>query len=314
LKGTKVDPKALVKSLLILSVSVGVLLLGYYEFFVSRQPTNSLTASSLSDNSFGWKIPTALRSPNGKVINTGAFSNLRAPGGAPRGLPVRLKIPIIGVDTAIEDAYITPDGRMDVPAGSRNVAWYANGPVPGHIGSSVIGGHFGLNSGVPTVFYNLDKLRAGNKVYIENDKNETLAFVVRSIRLFNRDADATPVFISNDNLAHLNLITCEGVWNKVDNSYPDRRVVFTEAIPSEGKISVVPLTTVVPKPSLPVTAITPKVTTTPIQTPTPTPAIKVLVTPVLVSTGAATPVRSTLNPFQEFGKTILAVVSKIFSR
>jgi LPXTG-site transpeptidase (sortase) family protein len=127
---------------------------------------------------------------------------------------------------------------MDVPAGSKNVAWFALGPHPGQVGSAVIGGHFGINNGVKFVFYDLDKLKVGDKVYIVDDESNTLAFIVRSIKSFDRNADAVTVFTSNDGLAHLNLITCEGIWNKVNGSYPQRLVVFTDAIPGEGAVTV----------------------------------------------------------------------------
>lgn len=130
--------------------------------------------------------------------------------------------------SAIEDALITPDGRMDVPSGSVNVAWFSLGPHPGQPGSAVIGGHFGIKNGVPYVFYNLDKLKAGDMVYVVDDIGYVNAFVVRSISSFDRDADATTVFTSSDGLAHLNLVTCEGVWNQANDSYPQRLVVFTD--------------------------------------------------------------------------------------
>ena len=210
--------------------------------------------SFLSDNSFGWKIPPSALQPSGQVTDSGAYSSLRVAGGAPRGLPVRLKIPVIGVDTAIEDAYITPDGKMDVPAGSVNVAWYALGPKPGQIGSAVIGGHFGMDNGIPKVFYNLDKLKVGDKIYVVNDNGNNLIFSVRSIRIFGRNDDSSPVFLSSDGLAHLNIITCEGEWNRVNDSYPDRRVVFTDTLPSGDVIVVKPYVAVTPR--LPATAET----------------------------------------------------------
>lgn len=200
-----------------------------------KEPTNTR-----SDASFGWRFPVAKlpeTEPDKKLI---AYSDIRDPGGIPQGLPVRLKIPAIGVDSTIEDAFITNDGRMDVPAGTINVAWYALGPHPGMEGSAVIGGHYGIyeaNKG-PAVFYNLDKLNVGNKVYIEDDTGDTLAFVVRSIKSFDRNADATTVFTSSDGLSHLNLITCEGTWNRVNDSYPNRLVVFTDEIPAEGAVVV----------------------------------------------------------------------------
>ena len=122
---------------------------------------------------------------------------------------------------------------MDVPAGSKNVAWFALGPNPGEVGSAVVGGHFGIRDGVKFVFYDLDKLRVGDHIYIENDEDETLTFIVRRIALFDRDDDATTVFTSSDGLAHLNVITCEGIWNQVDDSYPERRVIFTDLLYGE---------------------------------------------------------------------------------
>ena len=209
--------------------------IGFVYYFLFSQPDQA--GNSIADNTFGWKYP-AVRFPL-TGPNEVAYSDIRDPGGIPQGLPVRLKIPIIGVDSVIEDALITPDGRMDVPAGSRDVAWFALGPHPGDVGSSVIGGHFGIKNGIKFVFYDLDKLKIGDTVYIEDDTNTTHGFVVRSIKLFDRNADATTVFTSTDGLAHLNLITCEGVWNQVNGNYPERRVVFTDAVAWDGTLPLV---------------------------------------------------------------------------
>lgn len=214
-----------IKVLLIAAIVFGVVGGGYYYFFSATDKAGNTAA----DTAFGWKFPTAkfpLVGPNGNPTN----SSLRIAGGIPEGLPVRLEIPSIGVDSAIEDAFITPDGRMDVPSGSVNVAWFALGPHPGDVGSAVIGGHYGIDKGVKFVFYDLDKLKIGDTVNIVDDKGNKLAFVVRSIKSFDRNADAKTVFTSDDGLAHLNLITCEGIWNQVNGSYPQRLVVFTDAL------------------------------------------------------------------------------------
>lgn len=206
---------------------------GVGSYFILSQGNQKKSLVDEIDIFFGWKFPVAEFPITGSEVQL-AYSSVRDPGGVPQGLPVRLKIPIINVNSAIEDAFITPDGRMDVPVGSVNVAWFALGPHPGQVGSAVIGGHFGISNGVPFVFYNLDKLKVDDKVYVEDDQGNTLAFQVREIKLFDRNADSTTVFTSKDGLSHLNIITCEGVWNKVNGAYPDRRVVFTDAIPTEG--------------------------------------------------------------------------------
>lgn len=262
--------KALFKLAISLVVIITVVGAGYY-FLYLPQITKNKVADATTDKSFGWKFPVAKFPLTGTNDSLIAYSNIRDPGGIPQGLPVRLQIPVIGVDSAIEDAQITPDGRMDVPAGSVNVAWFSLGPHPGSEGSAVIGGHFGITNGVPFVFYKLDKVNVGDKLYIVNDKGETLAFQVRSIKSFDRNADATTVFTSNDGKAHLNLITCEGVWNQVNGTYPLRLVVFSDAIPSEGAVAVksaAPIAT--KKPSLPQTAITKPI---PTSSPTEMPAV-----------------------------------------
>jgi len=141
------------------------------------------------------------------------------------GLPVRLKIPEINVDSAVEYVGLDSDGAMDTPKSQDNVVWYELGQRPGENGSAVIAGHYG---GKASVFDNLYKLRKGDKLYIEDDKGVTVSFVVRENRRYDPEADASNVFNSNDGKSHLNLITCEGDWNKDSKSYDKRLVVFTD--------------------------------------------------------------------------------------
>lgn len=144
------------------------------------------------------------------------------------GLPVRLKIPSINVDASVEYVGLTPDGAMDVPKERDNVAWFNLGPHPGEKGSSVIAGHYGWEDGKGSAFDNLYKLRKGDNIYIENYKGIIISFVVRESRRYDPKMNASNVFVSNDGKSHLNLITCEGVWDKVSKSYSQRLVIFTD--------------------------------------------------------------------------------------
>ncbi|MDP3994112.1 MAG: class F sortase [bacterium] len=143
-------------------------------------------------------------------------------------LPVRLKIPSINVDAPVEYVGLTSDGAMDVPKGPVNVAWFNLGPRPGETGSSVIAGHYGWKNNIPAVFDNLHKIRKGDKIYIENGKGAIITFVVREIRTYSKDEAAPDVFGSSDGKAHLNLITCTGVWNKAEKTRSERLIVFTD--------------------------------------------------------------------------------------
>ncbi|MDO8443215.1 MAG: class F sortase [bacterium] len=144
------------------------------------------------------------------------------------GLPTRLKIPSINVDASVEYVGLTPDGAMDVPKERANVAWFNLGPRPGDNGSAAIAGHYGWKDGKGSAFDNLYKLRKGDKIYVEDDKGVITTFVVRESRRYNPKMDASNVFSSNDGKPHLNLITCEGVWDKVSKTYSKRLVVFTD--------------------------------------------------------------------------------------
>ncbi len=145
------------------------------------------------------------------------------------GLPVRIKIPRIGVDAAIESVGLTTNGAMEVPNGQNNAAWFSLGPRPGDIGSAVIDGHYGIwKNGKETVFNDLDKLRQGDEISIEEDNGVTVSFVVRETQIYDSKADASKIFTSVDGKSHLNLITCEGTWNQVSKTYPRRLIVFAD--------------------------------------------------------------------------------------
>lgn len=145
------------------------------------------------------------------------------------GLPVRLKIPKIKVDAAIDSVGLTRQGAVGVPKGPFTVTWFNIGPRPGENGNAVITGHYGpWITGQRSVFDNINKLRQGDKLYVKDDKGMMITFVVREIRLYTLKSDSSAVFISTDGKSHLNLITCEGVWDKGSRTYSNRLVVFTD--------------------------------------------------------------------------------------
>ena len=148
------------------------------------------------------------------------------------GLPIRLKIPKIYVDANILSLGLASSGVMEIPNNVYDVGWFNGSPRPGEKGSSIVTGHVAqIRGGVmtkPGVFIDLNKLTMGDKLIVINDKGESNTFVVRESRLYDPLADASSVFSSNDNNAHLNLITCEGTWNPAEQSYSKRLVVFTD--------------------------------------------------------------------------------------
>lgn len=144
------------------------------------------------------------------------------------GLPARLTIPRIGVSAVLEFVSLTTNGEMDVPKDPANVAWFDSGPRPGEEGSAVIAGHYGWKDDLPAVFDDLSALQKGDPIYIEDENGVLTTFVVRELRSYGEDEDVPEVFGSIDGKAHLNLVTCEGVWDAISKSYSKRLVVFTD--------------------------------------------------------------------------------------
>src|SRR5438046_2619246 len=76
------------------------------------------------------------------------------------GVPVRLRIPAIGVDTGLQRLGLESDGSLQPPSRWGVAGWYAGGPRPGETGPAVIVGHVDSTSG-PAVFFRLRELHAG---------------------------------------------------------------------------------------------------------------------------------------------------------
>lgn len=119
-------------------------------------------------------------------------------------------------------------GAVGVPNDPANAAWFDLGPRPGEIGSAVITGHVNWYYGATGVFADLNKVQLGDTIVIEDDTGAEISFVVRKIRSYDATADAVDVFSSNDGQAHMNLITCEGDWDKTAQQYTKRLVIFTD--------------------------------------------------------------------------------------
>ncbi len=155
-----------------------------------------------------------------------------APGNPGAGLPVRLKIPVIGVDAPVEYVGLTPDGLMDVPKKWEDTAWYQLGPRPGNPGNAVIAGHVDSTNGT-AVFWKLRRLKPGDQLSVVGDDGIERRFVVTAMERYDRtNAPLYRIFGPADG-THLNLITCDVTSNydPTQQEYASSLVVYTDAVP-----------------------------------------------------------------------------------
>lgn len=142
------------------------------------------------------------------------------------GLPLRLIIPTIHVDAKIVGVSVNVQGEMETPKTADEVGWFAVGPRPGELGSAVIAGHFDDKSGNAGVFSDLGLLNSGDVIKVEDEFGQSRIFVVKGNKIYD-PGYAEDVFAQSD-LKHLNLITCDGLWEGDKKSYSKRLVVFAD--------------------------------------------------------------------------------------
>ena len=145
------------------------------------------------------------------------------------GQPRRLVIPKIQVNALVQSVGLV-DNTLGVPTNFTDVGWYQFGPRPGMRGSAVIDGHRSGKKVPRGVFFNLNQLVAGDFVYTVDENGDTSTFIVTAVTTYPHDAATDTVFTSDDQDAHLNLITCSGIWDKNRALFTERIVVFTNRV------------------------------------------------------------------------------------
>jgi LPXTG-site transpeptidase (sortase) family protein len=144
-------------------------------------------------------------------------------------VPATIEIPAINVKTKIEQVGTLKDGRMDVPKDPDNVGWYEPGTLPGAPGNAVLAGHVDdLTS--PAVFYDLHKLKNGDKIMVTDTDGQTLTFEVYDQKTFPRlDAPIEDIF-GFSFASTLNLITCSGDYDPETTERAERTVIYTKLV------------------------------------------------------------------------------------
>ncbi len=143
--------------------------------------------------------------------------------------PIRLLIPIIGVNAPIEAVGVRPDDNLAVPARNPwvDVGWYGSGPRPGERGSAVIDGHLDRPGGFPAVFWRLQDLHLGDEVMVIDASGKTLRFHVTGTAFYSPQEAPIQEIFGNETGTYLNLITCAGDWIPSQHQTTLRLVVYT---------------------------------------------------------------------------------------
>lgn len=167
------------------------------------------------------KAPTSVKTDQERVRPSPTLA-------ATKGVPQKVTIPAINVSAEVESVGMDDQGRMDVPKNDFNVAWYNLGFKPGEQGSAVIAGHFDARTGGPAIFYNLSKLGQGDTIKVEYENGNTFEFIVTKQEEYDFDKVPLEQIFNSTDKSRLNLITCDGVFDKSSSNYSKRLVVYAE--------------------------------------------------------------------------------------
>ncbi len=139
--------------------------------------------------------------------------------------PVALTIPLIGIQTKLVYLGLTTNGELQVPSSTSVAGWYTGSPRPGAIGSAIIVGHIDSYLG-PGIFFRLDTLRRGDKIYVRRADGTLVEFRVTSVQMYLKDHFPTERVYGPVPDAELRLITCGGVFDPATGHYLSNVVVY----------------------------------------------------------------------------------------
>lgn len=141
--------------------------------------------------------------------------------------PTSLEIPSIGVSSrTFVPLHIQRDGTISVPGTAQEVGLYDAGPTPGQLGPSVIAAHVDTPSGVPGIFHELGRVRAGDVVRVSRQDGSHLTFTVDRVAAYRKSQFPTDLVYKSDfRRAEIRLVTCGGPTDS-RNEYRDNVIVF----------------------------------------------------------------------------------------
>ncbi|HEY7048661.1 MAG TPA: class F sortase [Jatrophihabitantaceae bacterium] len=150
-------------------------------------------------------------------------------GASATSAPMRLRVPAIDVDTALQSLRLMPDGSLQSPSAWQTAGWYAGGVRPGAVGPAVIAGHVDSTSG-PAVFYRLRELRPGDRVVVQQRDGRSLTFVVDGLARYPKADFPAQLVYGPAPVPELRLITCSGDFDVQAHSYLDNLVVSAHLV------------------------------------------------------------------------------------
>ena len=121
---------------------------------------------------------------------------------------------------------------MAAPDGPDDVVWYEFTAEPGSGGNAVFGGHVDFVGYGPAVFWRLRELVEGDVIEIGLENGDSHRYEVTAMATVPAEATALDLFTVIGPTDHdvITLITCNGTFDEVTQTYDERLVVRAERV------------------------------------------------------------------------------------
>jgi hypothetical protein len=139
-------------------------------------------------------------------------------------VPVRLRVPSLGIDTGLQRLGLAADGTIAAPTRWDVAGWYDKGPRPGQPGPAVIVGHVDSRTG-PAVFFRLAQASPGAAVLVDRADGSSVHFRVAGRQQVAKSAFPADLVYSPQLATVLRLVTCGGAFDPVTRHYRDNIIV-----------------------------------------------------------------------------------------
>lgn len=158
--------------------------------------------------------------------------------------PTSVIIPSIGVNAPVMQVGLCPAAGMDCdgsPAGAlatpplsagNLTGWWDGGYAPGQNGPAVIVGH--VDNPNPAVFWNLDKMVAGEDIEVMLANGQAVSFTVTGTQEVSKDSFPTQAVYGPTQGPTLRLITCGGGFDDATGHYVDNFIVYATESTASG--------------------------------------------------------------------------------
>lgn len=214
----------------VIIAAVAVMYIFYQQPFGGGSPDHQSMAQE--------KTPTHKKKSNNDIMSTYQYAVANAKTAQPQSMeqsqnkgfvPKTLTIPKIKVQANVDQVGLSKDGKVGVPSGTEDVAWYKDGVMPGQKGNAVIDGHVDSYKG-PAVFFNLKNLKKNDKVYVVDQNGKKHTFKVVKIESYPTGHAPLQTVFGYTNQPMLNLITCTGTYQQSKGTHDHRLVVYTKLV------------------------------------------------------------------------------------